>query len=242
MESMNLFGKNSEERNDGLIHYQGELGDFWYDPKEFEVHNNHAFDITEKPWYGDFLHYVGHDLSVSLPEGCTSTKGMFYECKLPKGFHLSGFDTSNVKDMSAMFKGCKFPAGFSLGDKFDTSNVENACAMFYDCKFSSGFTLGDKFDTSNVTDMAGLFAKAKLPEGFFLGEKFTFETATNLNNMFYCVEFPKGFSLNDFTFTANRDYADMFSGCKFPAGFRIGGFSIKRLGKIICSFTSKIVL
>ena len=47
---------------------------------------------------------------------------------------------------------------------------------------------------------------------------------------------------NDFTFTANRDYADMFSGCKFPAGFRIGGFSIKRLGKIICSFTSKIVL
>lgn len=60
--------------------------------------------------------------------------------------------------------------------------------------------------------------------------------------MFYCVEFSKGFSLNDFTFTANRDYADMFSGCKFPAGFRIGGFPIKRLGKIICSFTSKIVL
>jgi len=27
MESMNLFGKNSEERNDGLVHYQGELGD-----------------------------------------------------------------------------------------------------------------------------------------------------------------------------------------------------------------------
>lgn len=47
---------------------------------------------------------------------------------------------------------------------------------------------------------------------------------------------------DDFTFTANRDYADMFSGCKFPAGFRIGGFPIKQLGKIICSFTSKIVL
>lgn len=110
------------------------------------------------------------------------------------------------------------------------------------CKLPTDFSLGDKFDTSKVFDMTGMFAKAKLPEGFILGEKFTFGTAINPSNMFCCVEFPKRFSLNDFTFTANRDYADMFSGCKFPVGFQIGGFPIKQLEKNICAFTSKIVL
>ena len=60
--------------------------------------------------------------------------------------------------------------------------------------------------------------------------------------MFYCVEFPKGFSLNDFTFTANRNYTDMFSRCKFPANFQIGGFPVKHLEKIICAFTSMTIL
>jgi len=132
--------------------------------------------------------------------------------------------------------------GFFLGNKFDTSNVECMKEMFAFCVFPEGFSFGDKFDTSKVFDMAGMFAKAKLPEGFILDDKFTFGTAINLSNMFHCVDFPKGFSLNDFTFTANRDYADMFSGCKFLAGFQIGGFPIKQLEKIICAFTSKIVL
>lgn len=207
MESMNLFGKNNEKCADGLVHYQGELGDFWYDPNEFSIGQIGS----------DMLHYEGNGNSVSLPKGCINTRHMFEVCV------------------------CVLPEGFQLID-FNTSDVINMSHMFYGCKLSKGFSLGDKFDTSNVTDMAGMFAKAKLPEGFILGDKFTFGTAINLSNMFYCVEFPKGFSLNDFTFTANRDYADMFSGCKFPAGFQIGGFPIKQLGKIICSFTSKIVL
>ena len=223
MESMNLFEKGSAAPKANLIHYQGELGDFWYDPKEFEVHNNHAFDIIEKPWYGDFLHYVGHDLSVSLPEGCTSTRGMFYECKLPKGFHLSGFDTSNVKDMSAMFRGCKFPAGFSLGDKFDTSNVEDMCAMFYDCKFPSGFTLGGKFDTSNVEDMRYMFAQCKMPAGFTLGAQFDTSNVGNMCAMFRGCEMPIGFTLGERFDTSNVKYMDsLFHGCKFPLGFTLG--------------------
>ena len=60
--------------------------------------------------------------------------------------------------------------------------------------------------------------------------------------MFASCVFPEGFSLNDFTFTANRNYTDMFSRCKFPANFQIGGFPIKQLGKIICSFTSMTIL
>lgn len=243
------------------VHYEGVLGDFDYDPREFI--------ITHTENYDECLRYHGSGNSISLPKGCIRTRNMFEGCDLPEGFKLANFDTSEVVDMSDMFYGCKLPdsfslgddfntarvkymggmfqacelpEGFTLGDKFNTSSVIEMYSMFESCVFQEGFSLGDKFDTSKVLDMAGMFANAKLPEDFTLGEKFTFGTAINLSNMFYCVEFPKVFSLNDFTFTANRDYADMFFGCKFPAGFWLGGFPVKQLGKIICAFTSKIVL
>ena len=104
------FGDNraeSGERNsDGLIHYQGELGDFWYDPMEFEIEHTKS----------DKLHYTGNGNSVSLPKGCINTRGMFGGCELPEGFQLIGFNTSDVIDMSDMFSHCKLPKGFSLGD------------------------------------------------------------------------------------------------------------------------------
>lgn len=225
MEEMNMFSEKGfscrtvsaklgtkdglVQRYDGLIHYQGELGDFWYDPKEFEVLTHEVMDF-------EYLHYVGNNKTVNLPRGCISTR--------------------------YMFRGCTFPEGFIIGNDFDTSEVVDMQGMFQDCEMPMEFSLGDKFDTSKVFDMAGMFANAILPADFTLGEKFTFRTAINLSNMFYCVEFPKVFPLNDFTFTANRDYADMFYGCKFPAGFWIGGFPVKQLGKIICAFTSKIAL
>lgn len=31
---MNLF---DSENKSNLVHYKGKLGDFWYDPKEFEI-------------------------------------------------------------------------------------------------------------------------------------------------------------------------------------------------------------
>lgn len=140
MESMNLFGKNSEERNDGLVHYQGELGDFWYDPNEFEVLTHER----AKFWYDpkesvltahekvefEYLHYVGNNGAVDLPKGCTNTRYMFWDCELPEGFQLIAFNTSNVEVMEHMFYRCRIPTGFSLGDEFSTSNVIDMSWMF----------------------------------------------------------------------------------------------------------------
>ena len=238
------------------VHYEGILGNFDYDPKEFE--------ITHTENYDECLRYHGSGNSISLPKGCINIRHMFEGCNLPEGFELVDFDTSEVINMSYMFYGCKLPTGFSLGDGFDTARVKYMGRMFYGCEFPQGFnlgnkfntssviemyslfescvfpkgfSLGDKFDTSNVTDMSNMFAKAKLPEDFTLGEKFTFGTATNLSNMFYCVTIPKGFSLNDFTFTENQDYADMFSKCEFPTDFQIGWFSAKQLKEIADMFS-----
>lgn len=174
MESMNLFGKNSEERNDGLVHYQGELGDFWYDPNEFEVLTHER----AKFWYDpkesvltahekvefEYLHYVGNNGAVDLPKGCTNTRYMFWDCELPEGFQLIAFNTSNVEVMEHMFYRCRIPTGFSLGDEFSTSNVIDMSWMFAGCKISTGFTLGHKFDTSKVKTMEGMFYGCEFPE------------------------------------------------------------------------------
>ena len=58
----------------GLIHYQGELGDFWYDPNEFKLEH-----------FGrECLHYIGIRKEVRLPQGCVSTRYMFLEVSYQK--------------------------------------------------------------------------------------------------------------------------------------------------------------
>ena len=162
MESMNLFENDSAAPKDNLIHYQGELGDFWYDPNEFEIEHTK----------NDTLHYKGNDLSVSLSEGYIDTRGVFEGCELPEGFTLGDkFDTSNVINMDSMFAECSLKGNIFVGDKFDTSNVENMNHMFMNSD-AAAVIIGDKFDTSKVTSMEGVFSNCKLPEGFSLGEQF----------------------------------------------------------------------
>lgn len=178
------FGDNraeSGQRNsEGLIHYQGELGDFWYDPMEFEIVN---------AVYGQYLHYVGFGKVVNLPEGCVNTRYMFYQCNLPFGFTLGDkFDTSNVTCMQGMFQSCELPAGFTLGDKFSTNNVTNMEEMFQHCKLPAGFTLGEKFNTSNVRNMNSMFRECIMPSGFSLGDKFDISSVSNMFDIFrMCV-------------------------------------------------------
>ena len=144
------FGDNraeSGERNsDGLIHYQGELGDFWYDPMEFEICQTTTvpseIEGLERNEEHDYLCYVGKGNSVSLPKGCISTRHMFRGCELPEDFKLVDFDTSNVISMEAMFCNCILPEGFSLGDKFDTSNVKRMDDMFAECSLKGNIFVG----------------------------------------------------------------------------------------------------
>lgn len=90
MDRMNVFNDNN------LVHYEGELGIFDYDPEEFKVEKFN--DGTE------CLHYCGKGNSVDLPDGCIDTRYMFCRRRLPEGFSLGEhFDTSKVTDMYGMF-------------------------------------------------------------------------------------------------------------------------------------------
>ena len=197
-----------------IKHYEGELGTFDYDDEEFEI-----YDGMFKP----HLHYIGKGKSVDLPKGCINTSKMFTDCKLPRGFSLGNFDTSNVINMESMFYECILPEGFTLGDKFDTSNVTYMENMFSYCKLPEGFTLGDKFDTSNVKDMRYMFVSAIVPEGFSLGDKFNTSNVKYMRNMFTNCVFPEGFTLGDNFDTSNvENMRGMFYNCKLPEGFTLG--------------------
>ena len=159
MESMDLFENDSQKCAEDLIHYQGELGDFWYDPREFEL-----IEIFDK----ECLHYAGKSTLVHFPKGCISTRYMFYRSELPEGFKLIDFATSEVVDMSYMFYDCKASVGFSLGENFDTGNVVDMRGMFLDCKMAYDFNLGDKFCITYDTDYRWIFENSTPTSDTFL--------------------------------------------------------------------------
>lgn len=147
------------QRYDGLLHYQGELGDFWYDPREFEL-----IEIFDK----ECLHYAGESALVHFPKGCISTRYMFYRSELPEGFKLVDFDTSEVVDMQGMFLDCKASVGFSLGENFDTGNVLDMRRMFENGKMAYDFNLGDKFCITHDTDYRWIFENCTPTSDTFL--------------------------------------------------------------------------
>ena len=150
MEKLNLFDDSDSnyDLDPGLVHYQGELGYFWYNSEEFE--------IIDGPDIGEYLHYCGKGKSVNLPKGCTNTSWMFHHCKLPDGFTLGDkFDTSNVRSMFGMFCNCNLPAGFTLGDKFDTSNVGDMNHMFKRCRYNN-ISFREYFKTDDIKNIIAL--------------------------------------------------------------------------------------
>ena len=139
MNEMSLFISEEEEKKRNLVHYEGELGVFDYDPREFRIERLDDFD---------YLHYHGSGKSIDLPDGCINTRYMFSYCGLPKGFTLGEhFNTSKVTCMESMFLRCNLKEGFSLGECFDTSNVTNMENMFQECVLPRAFSLGEHFDT-----------------------------------------------------------------------------------------------
>lgn len=208
MNEMSLFISEEEEKKRNLVHYEGELGVFDYDPREFRIERLDDFD---------YLHYHGSGKSIDLPDGCINTRYMFSYCGLPKGFTLGEhFNTSKVTCMESMFLRCNLKEGFSLGECFDTSNVTNMENMFQECVLPRAFSLGEHFDTSNVTDMCCMFESCGLPEGFSLGELFDTRRVTDMFSMFNDCSMPKGFSLGEgFNIDRVLDMRRIFDGCTY---------------------------
>ena len=79
-----------------------------------------------------------------------------------KTLDLSGWKTSNVKNMSWMFSGCKTLESLDLSG-WDTSNVKTMNDMFACCENIEYLDITD-WDTSKVKNMARMFFGRPVPD------------------------------------------------------------------------------
>ena len=162
-------------------------------------------DGTDAYWWTDAA-------TAHLPN---DSSRLFYSLNRFTDIDLSGFDTSNVTNMSYMFYWCASLTTLDLGDKFDTGNVTDMRSMFDWCGSLTSLDLGDKFDTGKVINMSDMFSKCYELTSLNLGDQFDTGNVTNMSGMFFnCLELTS-LDLGDHFDTGNvTDMNDMFCGCK----------------------------
>ena len=128
------------------------------DGKTYEYENKDKRTSTDYPWneYSGSIKSAGF---LGAVKGSGSASHMFSSCFSLASLNLSGFDTSNVTDMSAMFSGCNILTALDLSG-FDTSNVTDMGGMFASCTKLSSLDLSG-IDTGNVTNMGGMFSSCR---------------------------------------------------------------------------------
>ena len=136
-----------------------------------------------------------------------NASAMFSECSNLTTLDLSGFDTSNVVDMSQMFYGC---SGLTTLDVtgWDTSKVTNMSGMFFHCSGLTTLNVTD-FDTSNVTNMASMFNGCS--------------GLTTLN-------------VTDFGTSKVTNMASMFNGCSGLTTLNVTGFDTLKVTNMCAMF------
>lgn len=203
-----------------------------YDPGDDP--NDDVDDIVDYPWYkmttlnkvsikgtvhgnGSFSHMFYCltgvdciDLSGFETSNVTDMSYMFSGWSRLSELDLSSLDTSNVTDMSGMFSSCQ-----SLG-KIDmtglnTSNVMNMESMFYYCTSLSDLRL-EGVDTKNVTNMSGLFGYCSLLPSLDVSS-FDTSNVTDMSHMFENCHSLETLDISGFSTSNVTSMADMFNAC-----------------------------
>ena len=95
------------------------------------------------------------DLSGWKTSNVKNMTDMFYQCESLKSLDVTGWDTSNVENMGGMFWGCHNLESLDISN-WNTSNVKSMCMMLWGCKKLEALDLSG-WDTSNVKNMSGMF-------------------------------------------------------------------------------------
>jgi len=93
------------------------------------------------------------DIDVS---NLTSLHGVFAHLKKVRTIDITGWDTSNIVDMSYMFSGCNMLKEIIGIEDIDTHNVTTMEGMFYNSWSIERLDL-NSWDVSNVENMYNMF-------------------------------------------------------------------------------------
>lgn len=159
----------------------------------------------------------------------SNNMGLFEDTEF-KYIDISGWDTSNIKDMRKMFKGCKKLKIIYGLDEINTSNVENMQEMFWNCCLLESIQLFDtsnvktmenmfnwceklqsvpQFNTSNVKSMKSMFSHCKSLQSVLLFDTSNVET---MEDMFWkCTKLE---TVPEFNISKTKNIEAMFYNCK----------------------------
>ena len=123
-------------------------------------------DVSLVEDFSDLFEYIVIDVKTLDMSGWKTSNvkdmnGMFFLCNGIESLNLSGWDTSNVKDMGDMFHGCNNLKNLNLSG-WDTSNVMNMIYMFYNCRSLKSLDLSG-WNTSNVESFDDMFKYCPAP-------------------------------------------------------------------------------
>ena len=159
----------------------------------------------------------------ATPSGSISQ--MFRSCQRLKQADLSGFDTSNVTDMSSLFWYCSELENLDIST-FNTARVTNMLSMFFYCFKLRNLDLRN-FNTTNVTRMDQMF------DGCYVAniDVSSFNTAkvTNMSAMFQNCRAMQSFNLTNFNTANVTDMSYMFSGCSGLTSVDLSSFNTTKV-------------
>lgn len=166
------------------------------------------------------------DLSGFNTSNVTNMSSMFRGCYWIKELDLSEFDTSNVKDMGDMFYECYEIESLNL-TSFNTSKVTNMSGLFFLC-VSLKFVDLSSFNTTNVTNMSYLFSNCQSLtsiDSSFLDTSH----ATDMSGMFYQCESIKSLDLTTFDTSSVTTMSQMFSQCYNLVTLNLSSFDASKV-------------
>ena len=215
------------EVGDGVIaFYNADEGSVYF------ANNNAGSGVLWRDWYkkagidkysvksiGVLRDFLGNSLEkVKLP---ADSKEIFSWLSYMTTIDLSGFDTSNVTDMSHMFFSCESLKNLNLS-VLDTSKVTNMHAMFSCCKSLKTLNLSS-FDTAKVTNMGYMFSGCyDLTSIDFT--KVNTSKVTDMRGMFQMCESLKTLDLTGFNTSKVTDMMAMFFSCRSLEKLDLGRF------------------
>lgn len=110
--------------------------------------------------------------ALPLAKATAQMTAMFADCSSLSTLDLSGFNTSQVTDMSNLFSFCSSLASLDLSG-LDTSEVEDMTHMFLGCSELTTLDL-TSFDTSMAKSMDYMFYDCSSLKSVSLSQKFSF--------------------------------------------------------------------
>lgn len=183
-----------------LRQYEGELGIFEYDDAECSI--GHSTEGEDR------LFWLGTSKSVTVTGILRSTRRMFADATLPKGFKLY-LQVRGVRDMTAMFINAQIPDSFIFS--YEADRDLELTNMFHLAKIGDNFVMHVNGDVSILADLC--FYSATFTGDFKC--KLPWERCTSLHSFFKNVQFSQSVELY-LTVPVKANVSGMFDGCTIP--------------------------